>query len=190
MTREEATLILGIKSTNQEEIEDRLEELLFEKKQFFLTRTPIRQVFEAHLNKLIKYFEAANFLLNKPNPTIDLVAEVESLNGLDEVLNHQMQLKNKLANQIDLSSLVGLVNQLLLIENQYDDIIYLGVLPIAKSEFWENQIVPIANKADIMEIRNAYLKLREFHNSSSLTAEERDVIMMEFFRIKAKQKRG
>jgi hypothetical protein len=190
MTREEAILILGVKSTNQEEIENRFEELLFEKKQFFLTRTPIKQVFEAHLNKLIKYFEAANFLLDKPNPPIDLVTEVESLSGLDEVLNHQMQLKNKLVNQNDVSLLVSLVNLLLLIENQYDDIVYLGVLPIAKSEFWENQIIPIANKSDIMEIRNAYLKLREFHNSSSLTAEERDVIMKEFFRIKAKQKRG
>ncbi len=49
MTREEAILILGVKSINQEEIEDRFEELLFEKKQFFLTRTPIKQVFEAHL---------------------------------------------------------------------------------------------------------------------------------------------
>jgi len=190
MTKEEALLTLGLKIYDPDIIEEKFEELLFEKKQFFLTRTPIIKVFLAHLGKLEKLFEAKKTLLPKGEIQQDLELEVIDFSNLDDLLNYQMLWKNKLSSALQFDDISNCVRQLLQIEKEYDSIILLGILPIAKTEQWETQMVPESKKGDIMEVRNAFLKLKEYHNSKYLSLDERNIIKSEFFRIKSKQERG
>ena len=58
MTPKEAQIFLKLEADfSQEEISDAQENLLFELKQFFLTRVPIQKLFQSRLEKLMKLEE-------------------------------------------------------------------------------------------------------------------------------------
>lgn len=68
MTSEEAKAFLSLHDI--EDIDDRYDEMLFEQKQYFLSKAPIHKVFESRLNKVRKISSAFEVLYQKQEPSI------------------------------------------------------------------------------------------------------------------------
>ncbi|RYM33533.1 hypothetical protein ERX46_11380 [Brumimicrobium glaciale] len=76
MTKEQAHLFFP--NPKEEDLEDLWEQRLFEQKQFFLTRPPLRLVWMSRLKKLEKQFEAYLVLIDQENPKENIQNHLES----------------------------------------------------------------------------------------------------------------
>lgn len=104
MTRE--TAILFFPHEKEDDLSDLYDERLFEYKQFFLAKTPIRKVFEAKLEKLMQMDNAYRFLTDAVSVAEKKhVAEVVSFSDvIAEAFNQWETLKGKCKQQLMLSN--------------------------------------------------------------------------------------
>lgn len=144
MTKEEAKLFFPY---NEEDIlSDLYDDRLFEYKQFFLAKTPIRKVFEAKLDKLNQLDKAYAVLSETPVVQEEIVLP-EQIVFSDEVLaafNQWEQLKGtskqKIATSFDAATLAKSVREYLLVVDCYrkkwytDQEIAIEVTQVSKDE--------------------------------------------------------
>lgn len=103
MTPEEARLFFPY--SEEEDLSDLYDERLFEYKQFFLSKTPIRKVFESRLEKLAQMDKAYRIIANEPL-SVNNEPSVEPVDFPDNLLaafNLWEQLKGNSKQQIMLS---------------------------------------------------------------------------------------
>ncbi len=103
MTPEEARLFFPY--TEDDDLSDLYDERLFEHKQFFLSKTPIRKVFESRLEKLAQMEKAYRIIANEPlsgnnEPSVE---PVDFPDNLLAAFNLWEQLKGNSKQQIMLS---------------------------------------------------------------------------------------
>lgn len=182
MNREEALLLLDLKTFDEEAIEDAWEEKLFKEKQFFLSRVPILRVFNSHLEKLRKLESAYIFLTQNAPKDHEVVQSTEFVStDLDSILNTQTKLKIHIANAQSLAELEVAVSEIIKLEKAYCQ----WVLNTFQSEFSNNQqlIIPLSQKPDIMDFKaviTTYQKLGKIN----LTQNQTQLIENELARVK------
>lgn len=122
MTKEEAYLFFPV--GEEEDLHDVYEERLFEYKQFFLTRAPVKRVFLARLEKLKKMDEAYRVLADKEEPldeqrVISSVGFPENIQDAFSLFERQKgMVKQALALSQTAAELINAVHTLLqLVEN-------------------------------------------------------------------------
>ncbi|NGF76104.1 hypothetical protein G5B10_09470 [Fluviicola sp. SGL-29] len=123
MTKEEAKLFFPY---NEEDIlSDLYDERLFEYKQFFLSKTPIRKVFEARLEKLNQLDKAYTILSGVPAVHVEILP-AEPIIFSDVILEAFNQweqrkgiAKQKIATSFDAGTLSGNVQEYLILVDAY-----------------------------------------------------------------------
>lgn len=103
MTIEEAKLFFPFDEAD--DLSDLYSERLFEHKQFFLSKTPVRKVFEARLEKLLQ-MDKAYRAITKNETSSSHSEQIETINFPDTILtafNQWEELKGKSKQQIMLS---------------------------------------------------------------------------------------
>lgn len=123
MTKEEAKLFFPY---NEEDIlSDLYDERLFEYKQFFLSKTPIRKVFEARLEKLNQLDKAYTILSGVPAVRVEILP-AEPIIFSDVILEAFNQweqrkgiAKQKIATSFDAGTLSGNVQEYLILVDAY-----------------------------------------------------------------------
>lgn len=182
MNREEALLLLDLKTFDEEAIEDAWEEKFFKEKQFFLSRVPIQKVFSSHLEKLDKLESVYLFLTETTkNDSAYLPPQDFNPSELDSILNAQTKLKIHIANAQSLAELEVAVSEIIKLEKAYCQ----WVLNTFQSEFSNNQqlIIPLSQKPDIMDFKaviTTYQKLGKIN----LTQNQTQLIENELARVK------
>lgn len=100
MTYEEAKLFFPY--NEEEDLSGLYDERLFEYKQFFLSKTPIRKVFESRLNKLVQMDTAYHILTNNKTEAEEYLPgeEIHFSDVILEAFSQWEQLKGKSKQQI------------------------------------------------------------------------------------------
>ena len=182
MNREEALLLLDLKTFDEEAIEDAWEEKFFKEKQFFLSRVPIQKVFSSHLEKLDKLESAYLFLTETTkNDSAYLPPQDFNPSELDSILNAQTKLKIHIANAQSLTELEVAVSEIIKLEKAYCQ----WVFNTFQSEFSNDQQlnIPLSQKPDIMDFK-AIVAIYQKLGKASLNLNDVQIIENELSRAK------
>ncbi|HLW30364.1 MAG TPA: hypothetical protein VKX29_05870 [Brumimicrobium sp.] len=125
MTKEQAHLFFP--HSPEDDLEELWEQRFFEQKQFFLTRPPIRKVWEARLKRLSKQFDAYLALTNQKEEVVLKKNEnIESIKFTDEFITsfhefHALRNKKKsiLLQAQNISELANAIENWLNIEQSF-----------------------------------------------------------------------
>ncbi len=141
MTRQEALNVLGI--DDPEESTDAFEELLFEIKQYFLTKPVVSKLFLAQLTKIDRLYEAAEVLgveiSSEKAPISDMKVHFEGVVLNDYLLYEKARahFKQVLLKTIDRAEIKSIIHQLLEVQQAFltlwpkisDDNVVIGKEP-------------------------------------------------------------
>jgi hypothetical protein len=170
MTKEQAQLFFP--HSSEDDLEDLWEQRLFEQKQFFLTRPPMRKVWTARIKKLSQQFAAYLVLtdqkgdvsskdeLNEERPEFsgDFIASFHAFHVL------RNQHKSAVLQAQDLLGLTNAINQWLNTERYF-------AMHFSYSESEQNEIEVVRSKEpDPMELLKDLKKAEKAINSSSIMA--------------------
>ena len=166
MNQKEALLFFPLK--NEDEIEDLYEELLFEYKQFFITKFPIKKVFSAKQKKMLQMHDAY-LLLGGNSSTLHLSdsnKEINFSNTIRECFQNYQSERNSLKNNILKSSncneISFFLDKLFLLQENYT-LNWLKVTDLPDTE------IQISNEPDPMSLLSA---INEFNTKGGTTFDE------------------
>lgn len=160
MTKEEAYLFFPV--ADEDDLQEVYEERLFEYKQFFLTKPPVKRVFLARLEKLKKMDEAYRRLANL-EMTAQQVQDVQLPSFSDRILEAFLAFerlkgiqKQRIMQAIDAAALALEVRHLLELVFHYQQKWY--------NEFPDEEL-SVSNEPDAMELLN---NMRSFEKEGGM----------------------
>ncbi len=166
MTNKEALLFFPL--PKDEDIEDFYEELLFEYKQFFISKFPINKVFIAKEKKMLQMHEAYEFLGGEQNDREFLNYEIplnlpSSIKECFEVYQQNRNLlKNKILKSSSYFEITSLINSLLELQRIYS-LKWTIVSHLPDTE------IQISNEPDPMAL---LLAIKEFNSKGGITFDD------------------
>jgi hypothetical protein len=166
MTQKEALLFFPL--TNEAEIEDLYEDLLFEYKQFFINKFPLKKVFEAKEKKMLQ-MQKAYILLGGKNSAF-LSNFIDTNYNFPFSIKESFQLyqkernilKNNILKSISTIELSFFIHKLLNLQESYTEK-WLIVSNLPDTE------IQITNEPDPMSLLNA---INEFNSKGGITFDE------------------
>lgn len=166
MTNKEALLFFPL--PKDEDIEDFYEELLFEYKQFFISKFPINKVFIAKEKKMLQMQEAYEFLGGKQNGRDFFNYEIplnlpSSIKECFEVYQQNRNLlKSKILKATSSYEITSFINSLLELQNIYSSK-WSNVSHLPDTE------IQISNESDPMAL---LLAIKEFNSKGGITFDD------------------
>ena len=166
MNQKEALLFFPLK--NEDEIEDLYEELLFEYKQFFITKFPIKKIFSAKQKKMLQMHDAYLLLGGKSSNLhlSDSSKKIDFSNAIRECFQNYQSERNSLKNNILKSSNCNeiryFLDKLFLLQENYT-LNWLKVTDLPDTE------IQISNEPDPMSLLNA---INEFNSKGGITFDD------------------
>lgn len=164
MTQKEALLFFPFEEGD--DLHDLYEERLFEFSQFFISKTPIRKVFQAKEKKMMQMHEAFVLLGGRNVPIHFLKQNFSDLNPTETILetfnNYQTcknQIKNKLTKSVSAIETSYWMHQLIELEMTYSEKWFV-------SEIEESSQTIISKEPDPMSILSA---IKEFNSNGGFT---------------------
>lgn len=110
MTKEEALIILGI--DDPADVLEAFEDVLFQHKQFFLTRTPVVKLWKARYKKLNKINEAYEVFEDVKPKKVSLPIVLSNSKEIKIIVNEYYSLRSTINQQISMASSVTELIQL------------------------------------------------------------------------------
>ena len=170
MTKEEALHFLNVNDV--EEVEEAFEDVLFEYRNFFISKVPFTKLFKAKLVKLSRFFEAKEILIPTENgPIVDLNVELDDIgkcNGVKEVFSlfgeNEMKIKLAMTKSETFDQFSSCVQMLL--DNYKKNADYWKLGRIDSPGFEQ---VKMSVEPDVMSV---YEEIKRFHSLGLSTSVE------------------